>query len=253
MHGPTYDTATASWTLQRSDLSSFINAAEWPLRPSIGVGPTVNFVLYVPDDKLTPLVIGESASASWLIPQWGGVHIMNRDSLLRSSSSNSSVMSVEDLKPVMHTFADHLFSLLGLPQTPASLPLRLSSLSRERAASRMLSASSTLGALARLTRKLTSIAIPNNVADSVHNTISHLESACSDLHQARYESALNHARLAESQAEEAFFDPAMVGQVYFPDEHKVAVYVPLLGPVAVPLVTAAIKELRKLRQRSMSA
>ena len=40
----------------------------------------------------------------------------------------------------------------------------------------------------------------------------------------------------------------MVGQVYFPDEHKVAVYLPLLGPVAVPLLTSAIKELRKWRE-----
>jgi len=36
----------------------------------------------------------------------------------------------------------------------------------------------------------------------------------------------------------------MVGQVYFPDEHKVAVYLPLLGPVTVPLVMAALKELK---------
>jgi len=35
----------------------------------------------------------------------------------------------------------------------------------------------------------------------------------------------------------------MVGQVYFPDEHKVAVYVPLLGPMGVPLVLAGVKEL----------
>jgi len=253
MHGPTYDDQSSSWTLEKSDLSSFINAAEWPLSPSIGVGPTINFVLYVPNKRLTPLIIHETGGTSWLIPQWGGVQILNRETSSRSASVNGSALSKEDLQPVMHTFADQLVSLLGLPQTPASLSLRLSSLTRERAASRILSASSTLGALARLTRKLTSIAIPNNVAESVHNTINHLETACADLHHARYESALTHARLAEAEAEQAFFEPSMVGQVYFPDEHKVAVYVPLLGPVAVPLITATLKELRKLRQRGSSA
>lgn len=44
----------------------------------------------------------------------------------------------------------------------------------------------------------------------------------------------------------------MVGQVYFPDEHKVAVYLPLLGPVAVPLVMAALKEVKKISARRMS-
>lgn len=149
----------------------------------------------------------------------------------------------------MLAFADQLVSLMGLPQNPASLPLRLSSLTRERAASLILSASSTLGALSRLTLKLTSIAIPDNVAESVKSTIHHLENACTDLREARYESALENARIAEAEAEQAFFNPSMVGQVYFPDEHKVAVYVPLLGPMAVPLTMAALKELKKLRSR----
>jgi phosphatidylinositol glycan class S len=38
----------------------------------------------------------------------------------------------------------------------------------------------------------------------------------------------------------------MVGQVYFPDEHKVAVYLPLLGPVGVPLVVSLLKELKRI-------
>jgi phosphatidylinositol glycan class S len=38
----------------------------------------------------------------------------------------------------------------------------------------------------------------------------------------------------------------MVGQVYFPDEHKVAVYLPLLGPIGVPLVVGLMKEVKRL-------
>ena len=38
----------------------------------------------------------------------------------------------------------------------------------------------------------------------------------------------------------------MVAMVYFPDEHKVAVYLPLLGPVAVPLLMSAVKELKSI-------
>jgi phosphatidylinositol glycan class S len=38
----------------------------------------------------------------------------------------------------------------------------------------------------------------------------------------------------------------MVGQVYFPEEHKVAVYLPLMGPVGVPLIMSAVKELMGL-------
>ena len=227
----------------RSDLSAFINAAEWPLSPSIGVGPTINFVAYVPSPKQAPMVIEETGGTSWLIPQWGGVQILNPE-----MGQNNTVLSKHDLEPVVRSFAEQLESLIGLPQSPPSLPLRLSSLTRERAASLILSASSTLGALSRLTLKLTSIAIPDNVAESVQKTIHHLETACSHLHEGHYGAALEHARIAEAQAEQAFFEPSMVGQVYFPDEHKVAVYVPLLGPMAVPLVMAALKEFKKFKQ-----
>lgn len=245
LSGPSHVDDSKQWTLRQSDLSAFINAAEWPLSPSIGTGPTMNFVVYVPSQDQAPLVIHENGGTSWLIPQWGGVQIVNPVS---SESANHTVLTANALEPVMRIFADQLESLLGLPQSPSSVPLRLSSLARERTASLILSASSTLGALARLTLKLTAIAIPDNVAGSVSESIQHLEQACEDLHRGRFDSALENARFAESQAEQAFFDPSMVGQVYFPDEHKVAVYVPLLGPMAVPLVMAALKEIKKLRQ-----
>lgn len=60
---------------------------------------------------------------------------------------------------------------------------------------------------------------------------------------------MENARIAEEAAERAFFEKSMVGQVYFPDEHKVAVYLPLLGPVGVPLVMGVVKEVRGWRKR----
>lgn len=244
LRGPHWQSESNAWTIQRSDLSGFINAAEWPLSPSIGAGPTINFVLYIPSEKQRPLTIQETGGTNWLIPQWGGVQILNPSEAQHMHGN----LSKEDLYPVILTFADQLVSLLAMPSKPASLPLRLDSLSRERTTSTIISASSTLGALARLTLKLTSIAIPDNVATSVTKSLHHLEQACTDLREAQYDSALRNARTAEAEAEKAFFEPSMVGQVYFPDEHKVAVYVPLLGPMAVPLVLALLKEVKKFRQ-----
>ncbi|KAK5126790.1 hypothetical protein LTR85_009724 [Meristemomyces frigidus] len=245
--GPQLDAASGKWQLQKTDLSGFVNAAEWPLSPSIGAGPTINFVLYVPSEDQSPLEIAETGGTSWLIPQWGGVQILN------SSGKLSPRLTVENLEQVMLAFADQLTALVGLPPSPPSLSVRLSSLTRERATSLILSASSTLGALARLSLKLAYIAIPGSVAKAVDETIRRLDQACLDLREGRFDSALANARVANDEAERAFFEPSMVGQVYFPDEHKVAVYVPLLGPMAVPLVMAALKELRKLRSGKMKS
>jgi phosphatidylinositol glycan class S len=153
----------------------------------------------------------------------------------------------------MLVFADQVASLLGVPPSPPSLSLRISSLARERATALILSASSTLGALSRLTLKLTSIEIPTSVAQSVEETLHRLDQACQNLQQGDFLGALENARVAEAEVEKAFFEPSMVGQVYFPEEHKVAVYVPLLGPMAVPLVMSAIKELKRLRERKVKA
>ncbi|KAL6705836.1 GPI transamidase component [Coniothyrium glycines] len=243
---PEYSEDLRAWTLRKEDLSGFVNAAEWPLSPSIGAGPTVNFILYVPDPRQSPLIVGGSGANSWLIPQWGGVHILN----IPSESSSKSFLTTEMLAPAMHTFSDQLISLLGLPRSPASLPLRIATLERVRSASLIFSASSTLGALAQVYQKLPSIPVPDNVAQSVRQATLCLQEACESLREGRLQSALEHARTAQIEAERAFFERSMVGQVYFPDEHKVAVYLPLLGPVAVPLIMAALKELRSVLKRS---
>ncbi|KAI7327547.1 hypothetical protein KC315_g7046 [Hortaea werneckii] len=245
--GPQFDEASRKWKLVKTDLSGFINAAEWPLSPSIGTGPTINFVLYVPSKEQSPLEIAETGGTSWLIPQWGGVQILN------PSNKQTKNLSSDELEQVMLTFADQLTSLVGLPPSPSSLALRLSSMVRERATSLILASSSTLGALSRLTLKLTSIAIPDSVAEAVDETIGRLDQACVDLREGRFESALSNARIANDEVERAFFEPSMVGQVYFPDEHKVAVYVPLLGPMAVPLVMAGIKQLKNLKSGKMKS
>jgi phosphatidylinositol glycan class S len=240
--GPEFDTAKNVWTLKEEDLSGFINAAEWPLSPSIGAGPTINFILYVPAAHQIPLKVKENDGTGWLIPQWGGVQILNP-----TTKATPQLLTKALIEPAMQTFSNQLLSLLGLPHSPKSLSVRLSTLTRIHTASLIFSASSTLGALARLTKTLPSISIPNTVAASVDLTTQHLHRACADLREGKFNSALENARVAEAEAERAFFERSMVGQVYFPDEHKVAVYLPLLGPIAVPLVTTAIKEIKLLR------
>ncbi|CAK7262420.1 GPI transamidase component [Sporothrix epigloea] len=263
-----------STVLSKQDLSSFINAAEWPLSPSIGGAPTINFIVFAGKQTINtaPEVEGQqsqgqgqqereedstvesaqglektSTSQSWLIPQWGAVY------LLSASTGADAHVSREDLREPMLTFTSHLLSLLGTPQS-GSLPLRLSTLSRIRSADLLLRASSTLGSLARLSLALRNIAIPSSVAEGVESTMQHLRLACDSLGGVE---GLANARIAEAEAEKAFFEKSMVGQLYFPDEHKVAVYLPLLGPVGVPMVMGLLNELwawmRRRKERTAAS
>jgi phosphatidylinositol glycan class S len=145
----------------------------------------------------------------------------------------------------MLTFSNQLLGLLGAPDQ-GSLPLRLMTLVRVRSAGLLLKASGTLGSLARLTLALPSISIPETVAEGVQTTLEHLEKACAGLGGTE---GLENARIAEEAAERAFFEKSMVGQVYFPDEHKMAVYFPLLGTIGVPLVIVVLKEVKSWKAR----
>ena len=243
---PVYDADYQGWALKNEDLSSFINAAEWPLGPSIGAGPTLNFIVYVPDASMSPLVVKDNHANSWLIPQWGGIAILNPPRSKSDPSPTPAFLTKETIQPALMTFSRQLLSLLGAPESPPSFPMQLKTLARVRAASLLLSASSTMGSLARLTVALPSIAIPESVAAAVDSTLSHLRDTCTHLRDGRFDAALEHAKIAEAEAEKGFFEKSMVGQVYFPDEHKVAVYLPLLGPMSVPLVMSALKELKRL-------
>ncbi|KAI0506640.1 phosphatidylinositol-glycan biosynthesis class S protein [Xylaria bambusicola] len=226
-----------SQVLTKEDLSSFINAAEWPLSPSIGGAPTINFAIYIGNQTISLNLAEETTSQSWLVPQWGSVYLL--------SPPAATHVPAEFLKQPVLTFASHLLSLLGTPQS-GSLPMRLSTLTRVRSVDMLLRASSSLGSLARLSLALPSISIPSSVAEGVAKSIHHLELACSTLGSTE---SLKHARIAETEAERAFFEKSMVGQLYFPDEHKIAVYLPLLGPVGVPLLMGLITELKAWKTR----
>lgn len=245
--GPEGDEGKGQWVLKKEDLSSFINSAEWPL-VSITSYPTINFIIYIPSKEQSPLVISDSATNAFLLPQWGGVMVLNPNNGT-SGEELTSHLSKEALKPSLDLFATQLLALLGAPTHPSSLPIRLDSLTRQRSAELLVSASSTLGSLYRLTLALPSISIPSSVSTSVASTLSSLKNACRELKNGRFGGeggALEEGRNAAFQAERAFFEKSMVGQVYFPEEHKIAVYLPLMGPVGVPLVMGAAKEVARL-------
>ncbi|ETN38589.1 uncharacterized protein HMPREF1541_06626 [Cyphellophora europaea CBS 101466] len=239
--------------LHQGDLTSFVNAAEWPLSPSIGDGPTLNFIVYVPSKADLPLGIEGDLGGAWMVPQWGGISIVNPD-LVEDPETGSYVLpphlSENMLSEAFQTFSSQLLALLGVLSTnyrgtPLPIPLRLRSHQRLTAMSLHLKASSSLGSLARLAKHLSSIPIPKHVAQLVDDSMSNLTSSTTALNNGEWEEAIKYASIAYQDAEKAFFDKSMVGQVYFPDEHKVAVYLPLLGPIGVPLVVGLLREVKR--------
>ncbi len=51
-----------------------------------------------------------------------------------------------------------------------------------------------------------------------------------------------------TRASRAFFYPGMLAMLYFPAEHKYAVYTPLFASAVVPLVAAVVREVLASRR-----
>ncbi len=216
--------------LQQNDLPAFVNAAEWPLAPSLGNGPTLNFILYVPATDQVPLTIEGINEHSWLVPQWGGIQILNppmQPHPVHGIPTLRQLLAKELIDSSFQTFASQLLSLLGVLHSGDNakvrpMQLRLDAHKRLSALTLYLKAASSLGSLARLAQRLSNIPIPRNVAQLVDDAISNLVSSRRAILCSRWDEALSHAKVAFRDSEKAFFDKSMVGQVYFPDEHKVS-------------------------------
>lgn len=68
------------------------------------------------------------------------------------------------------------------------------------------------------------------------------------IHENNAEMAWVNAKEAYILSDSAFFDPTMLALLYFPDEHKYAIYMPLFVPILLPILSAIFKEFKRYRQ-----
>lgn len=211
--------------LESRDLATFVNFAEWSLASSVRV-PTLHFVLWLPEEPVT--IIG-AKSNSFVLPQWGGVVILN---------DASRHLTESELGPVMGIWSAQLLSLFGMPREPFSPQIRMDILARQSASRGLREAADSLGSLARLADSMPHIPIPSQVRKRVQEALEQFDEGCRLLNAGGKNSkaAVLAAGRAFDSAASAFFDKHMVAQAYFPDEHKLAVYAPLLGPMALVVV-----------------
>lgn len=69
--------------------------------------------------------------------------------------------------------------------------------------------------------------------------------SCMKMHktaQGALQSTFRYSAEALTLSSRAFFSPRMLGLLYFPAEHKYAVYTPLFASAMIPLVAAAVRE-----------
>ncbi|TPX66073.1 hypothetical protein SpCBS45565_g04715 [Spizellomyces sp. 'palustris'] len=255
--------------LRPEALPHFINSAEWNLASVVSSAPPLNFVLYIPPQSQSPLFVvtfknDVLETNAFLIPRWGGVVISNAEEI------GVRHFSLDDLHPIMEVYVAQLRDLLGvkhirirnvetlLPNAQvtyetapdAGITLwELDQLVRRRTVQNIVDAVTTLNSLATLITNLESMVVLDDIQSQVLYALDALRQARLALEANDFSLASQYAREAFVSSEAAFFDPTMVSMLYFPDEHKYAVYMPLFVPISVPVLIAVIREINGWKNR----
>lgn len=64
--------------------------------------------------------------------------------------------------------------------------------------------------------------------------------------------AVEYARNAFTASEKAFFDPSLLALLYFPDDQKYAIYIPLFLPIMIPIILSARSIFKYFRDRKLT-
>ncbi|KAG6899115.1 hypothetical protein C0993_000767, partial [Termitomyces sp. T159_Od127] len=243
------------------DLAVFVNSAEWSLSSSASNDPVLHFVVFVPAGSRRPLHILDqngtvSPSISFLLPQWGAIVIFNPD-----ESSQETKLASTSLDTIFTTFSEHLLSLLGVPKLFTSTPnmsnelsqWQIDALLRYRTLINIQVSQDTLRSIVSLVDQIENMPVGQDVRDDVQGALLALEEVSEASKDSLVDAFLLSAR-AHVLSSRAFFNPGMLAMLYFPAEHKYAVYTPLFASALIPILVAALREIAAWwKQRKVAA
>ncbi|KAG7664978.1 uncharacterized protein J8A68_001506 [[Candida] subhashii] len=149
----------------------------------------------------------------------------------------------------MNIFISQLFHLLGVPSSastgPTSTLIKVDSLTRIQILKNLKESKANLHSLIKLSESLNEITIPEETKTMIDLTLDKINQAIAqakDIHK-----SMEFSAQALIYSNKAFFEEKMVQQAYFPNEHKLAVLLPLLGPVCSIMIFGSLKLVKDLK------
>lgn len=203
--------------LDKKQIPFFINKLEYLLhRSTKHYREKIYFILFIPDEKQSPLTIDTHAENSIIVPKWGSVVFAN---------------AKDDLNVIMKQFRQHFHQLLGIEILEQWISLRTTE--------NYNNGRQTLVTLSELLLSIPNIVIDDIMAKKIHNSVELLE-------QCQKNNQHNLCQQGRLLADQVFFDKSLLKLLYFPDDQKFAIYVPLYLPMGAPLAWTLINDLKFL-------
>ncbi|XP_058097494.1 uncharacterized protein LOC131242696 isoform X2 [Magnolia sinica] len=270
-----WDAKLGSYVFSTKDLPFFVNSNEWHLDTSVaaaGRSKVLQFVVYIPSAKECPLLLrlsdGEiSATNGFVSPMWGGVIVWNPPRCSKEAHGirpPRHTLSPQELQKVFQVFVGQLRLLLGLRSDKfyaaesgiyrflaserGFAEWELDALFRHHTCFNLLSCATTLGSLSRLVQSLPRMIVMDEIGKQVKFSLEAATLSQSNASSGMYDASAVSSRRARALAEDAFFHPSIMSLSYSSIEHYFAIYMPFFAPVALHVLLAAIKELKRYKQ-----
>ncbi|KAL1454046.1 hypothetical protein WDU94_010339, partial [Cyamophila willieti] len=242
-------TKDQTYLISQRQMSHIVSSLENKLGSYASKNPVIHLVLYVTECSHVPLLFTNNAgvtSLAMISDRWGSVQIVNPQ--LDQNCKQGQAYHPE-AHPVMSVFLNDLKQLLGVnnintmadievvPYNAALLTdWEVDALYRIRTVEQITSSKLTLSSLIQLLDQISNIVITSEVGDAVTEAVSSVEIALDALTQGHLGAALDLSHAAFNRSEFAFTHPSLLALLYFPDDQKYAVYIPLFLPVMIPVI-----------------
>ncbi|MBN3291784.1 PIGS transamidase, partial [Polypterus senegalus] len=257
---PRYDKTISSYTLSAESLPHVINPVEARLGSNAASSnPVLNFLLYVPDYPHCPLYIKDQNGATvqsnaFHSPRWGGIMVYNVNEKYLDNNRFPVQVNIDTVR-VMEVFLAqlriiHIHHQYILLSTTGTAKVISEVHVRPNFGSGCLwLATTTLTSLAQLLDEIGNIVIYDKIASQVYNAVISVQAAIAELEAGNLGFAFQSSKEAILASEKAFFDPSLLHLLYFPDDQKFAIYIPLFLPMSVPILLSLLKIAKEFRER----
>ncbi|KAL7025641.1 hypothetical protein ACKWTF_013572 [Chironomus riparius] len=249
------------FAMDKDSLPHIITSIERKLGTDVANKPCIHLVVYAPPCNSAPVYIYKDSKRvsnltfdSFISAKWGGIVIANPP-----DTTCSVILSEDDgTKPKeiylhSHAIMDFvLYELRKIFELEVEVPINNAALIsleqitprlwekdmylRNGAVHLIASASSTLQSLIKLLDDIKNIVIGDHVGHEIYAAYENVLKAKEHLANNEINKAVKHARIAFIAAEKAFNDPSLLELLYFPEEQKYAIYIPLYLPIMIPVI-----------------
>jgi phosphatidylinositol glycan class S len=263
------------FALEHESLPHIITSIERKLGTDVANKPCIHLVVYAPPCQMAPVYIykdGQRVSNysfdSFISAKWGGIVIANPSDAVCASAGEEKPQQIYIHSHEVMDFV--LYELRKIFELEIEVPLPSTSMEslgqvkprlwekdmylRNGAIHLIASASSTLQSLIKLLDDIKNIVIGDHVGAEIHKAYENVVKAKQHLEVNDIHEAVKYARIAFIAAEKAFNDPSLLELLYFPEEQKYAIYIPLYLPIMIPVILSltAVKKYFKKSEKKES-